>query len=144
MTPETKYLTRCRICGHEFKNSPFVPYVGNGIDPRLIAMQQKLGEHMLSDEKHQFYSATALAVACFAFQDPVINDFLNLVRFSLQQASRRNIATDSQILDRFAALGFGSESIEILKPLVYDLRDFLMEQGAHAPKIEEPSALVTG
>ena len=144
MTPETKYLTKCRLCGHDFKNTPFVPYLGEGIDPRLFTMQQKLAEHMQIDQQHQMFSAMALAVCSFSFQDPHINQFLNLVRFYIQQASRKNVADDAMIVDRFAALKCTAEEIEKLKPLVFDLRDFLTEGGVHAPQLPEVPQLVRG
>lgn len=142
MTPngDVKYVTKCRICGHEFKAAPFVAYLGDGIDPRMVGMQQTLQKHMMSDPAHQFYGAMVLAICSFQFQDPVILEFGELTRFAIQHTTRKNFASDEALLEK--AQAFPADEVESAHNLLKDLRDFLTEQGEYAPNIQQSAAVV--
>ena len=151
--PNTQLTTKCRVCGHEFKASAFVPYLGQGIDPRLVGMQQKLQQHMMSDQHHQFYAAVALSVCSFEFQDPIVREFVELTRFAVHHTTRKNFPNDGVFENIAHACVSGPEAQALpdsvrnaiaqqVAGALKDLADFLTESGPYAPKLPAPPEAV--
>ncbi len=55
-------------------------------------------------------------------------------RAQLAALTRKNTATNDQILDRCAKIGLNEAEIAKVSPLLFEMRDYLTEQGKHAPK----------
>lgn len=126
------YDATCRLCGKKFTGKPLN---GPGDAERMKKMGEALFKHMLStDEAHMNFAVITAVLAGFMVEDPAAQMFCNGVRFAALQSLRRHYLPDEQLHAVISALTPAE-----FEAAMADMRDFLTEQGAHAPKILQPS-----
>lgn len=144
----TRYETTCRICRQPFVADAFVPILNGGADPRLASFGNQLFQHMV--QRHASELGAFLIVTCFNLTDPVLIGIFEPLRWAVQQNTRRANVTDEQLQNRINKLADDINDPQVIHepPLILvmlrDLRDYLTEQGAYAPKpVEAPSMIVS-
>jgi len=130
------YDATCRLCGKKFTGPP----LESPQDPRIQKMGEALFKHMLQgDEAHKTYAVICIAVCSFLIEDPIVKIFANGVRYAAFQALRKHYLPDEQL--HSVVSGLPPEEFEAA---MKDMRDFLTEQGEHAPKFPQMSSSANG
>ncbi len=123
-----KLETRCKLCGHVFRASPFsLDLLGQA---RLGKFFQMVSAHI--QDAHKDYAAAGV-IAAYTTQDPALLQIAESARGQVHKLTRRNQAPNDYINDRLARAGFSAIEVQKILPLFCEMRDFLTEQGSYAP-----------
>lgn len=147
-----RYQTVCKICQRISYAPPLdIPIIGQGDAQIGEYIMGTLVGHLRSEHPDVWLQVEAklqeigafLACGMFNLQDPAIVARLDLLRYALHTATRKNNISDDGILDRLNRIGLEENNVKAVAALITDMRDALTEQGQYAPQSAPPSNLIT-
>ena len=147
--PNLEYLTTCQVsgpagpCNQRIKaNAIEVPLIG---EPPSMRAQRLVGGFYKHLEKCHPEMAAQVAIAsmmlqgfmilrCFDTPDPNLITARDNARGELAKLTRQNLLPDSGILDSLAKIGCDQAQIDLIAPVIRQMRDFLQETGPYSPE----------
>lgn len=155
--PNLEYLTTCQvqngitgaICGQRINAPAFdVPIVGEPPPMKAQRLVQGLYKHL--EKAHPEMSAQIqlatmmltgfMILRCFDTPDPNLQQSRENARAQIARLSRKNLLTDAGILDSLAKIGCDAAQIEVIGPVIRQMRDFLQEFGPYSPEAKQEAA----
>lgn len=152
-----EYLTTCQvqngitgaICGQRINAPAFdVPIVGEPPPMKAQRLVQGLYKHL--EKAHPEMSAQIqlanmmltgfMILRCFDTPDPNLQQSRENARAQIARLSRKNLLTDDGITGALAKVGCDAAQIEVIGPVIRQMRDFLLEIGPYSNQAQQQPA----